>query len=469
MRASGMTHRKRPLACAAAAILLAGGGAVATAGPGDATSPPDVEKSDLRAALDSVVGVPVHGDLTVRYRARWNTDVTDQDLYQFLNLRAGDESKDRVSGAVFVRFAEDLDSAHSRDGGSSFRSLDDTFGRGFNALLYTAYATIRPAGGPFESLRVGRQYVYAAETFHLDGVSVTTRPLIDAIDLKLTVYGGIPVHFYEGSSGGDWLLGLRLAADPWAGTRAALDYTHDEDSLSILGTKPKNDFAAFSVWQEVAKNADLYGQFSWLDGPRDATLRGTVSFPESDLTIQASYYHLFETQRELATEFDPYTSVLQELVSYHQADLRVSKGFGEHFDVEVGASARELLDGEAESPFNRDTRRVYVTPTVTDLPWQGTSVSVTGESYSGNGEDIRTWGVDVSHRFSKTLKVSVGSDYSLYAYGPLATVERSNIRTVYARAKFPLTSALSADIRYTWERDDVETFHGLTLALVLDF
>jgi hypothetical protein len=77
--------------------------------------------------------------------------------------------------------------------------------------------------------------------------------------------------------------------------------------------------------------------------------------------------------------------------------------------------------------------------------------------------------VDVSHRFDNKVKVSVGSDYTLYAFGPLGTDERSHVRTVYARAKFPLAKSLAADVRYTWEKDDVETFHVLTLALTVDF
>lgn len=414
-------------------------------------------------------GTPVHGDLTLRYRARWLHETTDQDAYQYLNLRIGDERNDKVSANFFVRMAEDLDGQQGEDGeGYVFDSLEDTSSGRVNTLLYTGYVTVRPDGGTFETMRFGRQYIYGGETFHMDGAEVTTRPIEKWKKLTFSVYGGIPVHFYEASSSGDYIAGFEAAAEPWKGGRAALDYTHVQDDLSILGTE-RNDLAAINLWQNVMKNVDVYGQYTWLEGPRDYTLRATYTNADQDLVAQASYYRLTESETQYATEFDPYYQTTVDLVRYQQGDLRVSKGFGDHWDVEVGGSARQLLPGEETSDFNRDTRRVYVTPTMTDIPWKGTSVSVTGESMTGDGERLQTWALDVSHRFNKTLKVSAGSDYSLYAYGPLGEDERSHVRTAYLRVKKALSESVTADCQYTWERDDVETFQILTLALSIQF
>jgi hypothetical protein len=450
--------------------------AAAGAPPADPAAPkptetpaPEDKPGALRAAVEGFLGTEVHGTLTTKYRFRTSKDGTDQDFYEYLDLRVGDDTKDCVSGALFVRAATDLDRAHEHQSEFVYRSIDDTFGKSVNALLYTAYATIRPAWGPLESWRVGRQYAYGAETFHVDGASATTKELVQSIKLKVSAYAGVPVHFYEAQSSGDWLAGLRVAADPWKGGRAAIDYTHDQDRYSTYSTDEKNDLAALSVWQQVAKHVDLYGQFQWLDGPRDGTLRATANFPEQDLLVQTSYYRLLETKEQLATEFDAYTNVIQDFTRYQEADLHATKGLGEHFDVAVGASERRLLAGEQETTFNHDTRRLYVTPSVNDLPWKGTSMSATAEQYTGEGERLTTWALDVTHKFGKSLKLSVGSDYSLYTYGPVATEERTDVRTAYARARFPLTKSLAADVRYTWEKDDVETFQVLTLALVFEF
>jgi hypothetical protein len=443
--------------------------------PTEAPEQPPAEPSDrpseLRSAVEGMLGASVHGTFTNKYRLRTSEDGTDQDIQQFLDLRVGDDTKDHVSGALFVRSDVDLDRAHEGDPSFVYHSLDDTFSKSVNTLLYTAYTTIRPQSGPFESYRVGRQYAFAAETFHVDGASATTRPLVQSIKLKVTAYGGVPVHFYESNPSGDWLGGLRVAAEPWKGGTANVDYTHVQDKFSTLSEKEKNDLAALSMWQTVAKHVELYGQFSWLDGPRDGTLRATANVPESGLLVQASYYRLLETKEQLATEFDPYTNVIQEYVRYQQGDLRATKGFGDHFDVTVGGSVRRLLSDEQETTFNHDTRRLYVTPSVIDLPWKGTTASATAEQYSGDGQRQTTWGLDASHQFGKSLKLSAGSDYSLYTYGAVATEERTDVRTAYARARFPLneSKSLMADVRYTWEKDDVETFHVLTLAVIFEF
>ncbi len=457
----------KPAPAPAAAPAPADSAPVAATGITDADRWPFTgPKPDGGAELG---GTPVHGELTLRYRARWLHETTDQDAYQYLNLRVGDESHDTVSANFYVRIAEDLDGSQSEDGdGYVFDSLADTSNGRVSTLLYTGYVTVRPAGGAFELMRFGRQYVYAAETFHVDGAAVETRPIAKWKNLTFTAYGGIPVHFYEASASGDFIAGFEAAAEPWKGARASLDYTHVQDDLSILG-KERNDLAGINLWQNVVKNVDIYGQYTWLEGPRDYTLRTTYTNADEDLVVQASYYRLLETQEQYATEFDPYYQTTTELVGYQQGDLRVSKGLGEHWDVELGGSARQLLPGEETSDFNRDTRRIYVTPTMTDIPWKGTSISVTGESMTGDGERIQTWALDVSHKFSKTLKVSAGSDYSLYAYGPLGEDERSHVRTAYAKVKKRFSETLSADVQYTWERDDVETFQILTLALVIEF
>lgn len=426
----------------------------------------------LREAIEGLVGAPVHGDLTVRYRARRVSDETDQDLYSYLDLRIGDEQKDRVSGALFMRAALDLDQAHTdSDGGYVFDSLADTSESRLSALLYNAYVSIRPQSGKdalVQQTKVGRQYVYAGDTFHFDGATFTSKKLTEGSKVEVTAYGGVPVHFYENSSSGDWLAGVKVAVEPWKNGRAQVDYTHVQDDLSILGPQ-RNDLASLSLWQNVSKPVSLFGQFTWLEGPRDATLRATYVDPEKDLLVQLSAYDLLESKQAFATEFDPYYRVILDLERYRQATLRASKGFGDDFDVEVGASAREVKEDSDVGPFNRDTRRVYVTPSLSKFPWEGSTLSVTGESVTGDGERIQTWGADLSHRYSKALRVSVGTDYSLYAFGPLGDDERTHVRTAWARARYQVSDTVSADIQYTWEKDDVETFHVLSLALTVRF
>ena len=436
-----------------------------------AEAAPAAKESDLGSSIDEFVGADVRGSLTLRYLARWTDERTDQDLIQYLDTYVGDESKDRWSGALSLRVVEDLDGDRDSDNGENvFYSLNDTFTKPVTALLYAAYANLRPESGPLEWARFGRQYGHYAESFQFDGASVSTLPLHDATKLRFTAYGGLPVHYYEASSSGDWLAGARASAEPWKGGRAALDYTHVEDELSYLGSgEETNDLTAVSLWQNVARFTDLYGQVSWLEGPRDATFRATFALPEDAFALQASYYQLLEDQGATATEFDAYTAVIGELKRYEQFDVHASKGFGAHFDLDAGVQARQLLDDEDEGPFNHETTRFYVTPTVSDLLWKGFSVSVTYDAYEDDEEEFTTWAADATYRISKRSRVSVGTDYSLYAFGPLDDSERAHVRAAYLRFRTGLTEAVSMDAQYTWERDDVETFQVFSMALVLDF
>lgn len=436
-----------------------------------AAAPVAPERSALRDAVERVVGAEVHGRFTVKWESRivrGAEDGTDHDLRATLDVRVGDEARDRFSGALLVRGDWDLDQPNRRVPGRVHGSLADTFDHELSGLLFTAYGQWRPESSPFETVRFGRQYVDVAETFHVDGVAATTRPLADAAKLRFTAYAGVPVHFYEARSSGDWIAGLQATAEPWKGTRGAFDYAHVEDELSGY-TNERNDLAALSVWHALGTHAELFGRFTWLDGARDIRLRGTVNYPSIDLLLQLAYKRTFEDERLLATEFDPYFAVLRTYHQAHVGEVRAVKGFGDKVQVEAGASARELVDGGDEGPFNRETRRVWLTPSVDDLFWDGSTISAGVESWSGDGQRIRTWNADVTHRFSRDARVSVGTDFSLYDYGRIERGEREHVRSVYARADVKLTERLSLGLRYSWERDEEETYHVVSLALSVEF
>ena len=440
--------------------------------PPAAPAPPaDDGRSALRSAVEGVVGTEVHGRFTLKWESRivdGDHDETDHDLYGTLDLRVGDSARDEYSGSASVRGAWDLDQPNSRRSGSSFSSLADTYDSELSALLYTAWGQWRPKTGALETVRVGRQYIDVAESFHFDGAAVATKPLDEKLALRLKVYGGVPVHYYEAPASGDWLAGVQASAEPWKDGRAAIDYAHVEDELSGYDDQ-RNDLAAVSVWQRIGKDADLFGRFTWLDGPSDFRLRGTVSFPESDLLVQASYKRLLDDKEDYATEFDPYFRTLRTLREYHLGDVRAVKGFGENFQVEVGASARELVHESDEGPFNRETARVWLMPSVDDLLWKGSTLTAGIESWSGDGERIKTWSADLTHRFDKNTRASIGSDYSLYDYGELRLGERSHVRSAYGRFSTKLSDHLNLDFRYAWERDEEDTYHVVSLAVSVDF
>ena len=43
-------------------------------------------RGELRMVVEDTLGLAVHGETSTRYRLRWTSDETDQDLNQLLNL-----------------------------------------------------------------------------------------------------------------------------------------------------------------------------------------------------------------------------------------------------------------------------------------------------------------------------------------------------------------------------------------------
>jgi hypothetical protein len=429
-------------------------------------------------AVEKAVGAPVHGRLAFRFEARIfngedvasEDEPSDYDLISHLDVRVGDETKDRFSAAAYVRSNLDI-GQHDEDDGEDNRylGLSDTYDDSFSTQLYTAYLNWRPQEGPVETSRIGRQYVHVADTFQFDGVSATTRPLQKDVNLRFQAYGGIPVHFYEADGSGDWLGGVRASANPLKGTRAALDYAHVEDESAGYSTE-KNDLVAASVWQRIGENADLHARFTWLDDPRDVLLRGTVNFPEADLLLQAAYKRLLEDQEHLATEFDPYYSELRTEYEYHEGEIRAVKGFGEVVSVEAGASARRLIDDDDEGTYNRDASHLWIGPSFEGLLLKDSTLSVFAEKWDGGDDDgTRTVTADYTYRFDRSRRISVGTDFSRWDYGRVQDGERSNLRVAYLRFRTPVAEGWTMDFRYAWEHDDEETDHVLSLGLALEF
>jgi len=420
---------------------------------------------ELRRAVEDTIGAPVHGTIGLRYRYRETGDETDQDIDHWVRLRVGNETADRFSANFSLRTTADLDrSSSDPTRGHTFSSLADTYDSRVNTRLYTAYVTYRPGAGKVEAVRFGRQYVYAAETFHLDGVHAESAVLQKDFQLRASVYAGVPVHLYESSPSGDWLVGVQLGAKPWRRGRVALDFTHVDDDLANFGQQ-HDKLVALSAWQSLGTQLHLHGKATYLGTLRDATVRATFELPDEDFMVKGSYYRLFKDKREFSTEFDSYYSVLQELSRYHMAELRAVKGFGENYYVEAGASVRDLVPGEDESTFNRDLHRYYLTGGIDDLPWEGTSFSATVDVWSADGERYRTFGGEVRKRFSDRFEAALGSDFAVYAFSEIRGRETNDVRTIYGEVEVRLTDDLTMDLRAVWEEDDEETYRVFTLGL----
>ncbi|MBK7878283.1 MAG: hypothetical protein IPJ77_21720 [Planctomycetes bacterium] len=427
----------------------------ASAQPAAPASAASTSGAKPNAAELAEAPAPWHGWIGLQARSRWTSDEQDHDAYANVSVEYGRTGTNALTARVYGRLTADLDGREQQT--SVFRSLADTRDGSVEGLVYHAYLDYAPKDGAF-AVRAGRQLdTRTPELLHFDGVLARTQPT-GAKALEFGVYGGVPVHLYESSSG-DSALGTYAEGRPWKGGRARVDWMHVDDE-DVLGDRV-NDLMGLGLWQRVdAWSAEV--QYSRLEEEsRDLRVRAQHTDEACGAVARATYYELFETQRARALEFDPFTSALQDFFPYRQFGASYSRPIGRHVDLDLGADARRVRDDADVGEFNRDWERWRATGTVHDFGVRGLALSVTADRWDGDGTDTSTWGADATLEPSAPWRFSLGSEYALYKYDLFGESERDDVRTWYLRAKCKATSALTLDLAYEYEDTDSDTYQFL--------
>jgi hypothetical protein len=407
----------------------------------------------------------IRGSLASRYWLRWTGDDTDHDLYETLSLDIGDAKRHPVTGYFLGRLSFDLDGGEAPS--SPFYSLADTYDHSSNGRVYDAYADLHTLAA-FSRLRAGRQTIQdTPEVAFFDGILAETAPIGGAA-LQLGAYGGVPTHLYESSSDGDWIAGAYGLARPWTGARLRLEWMHLEDEALLGGFE--DDLVAAGYWQTVAERLQLEAQYSQIeDDARDARARAAWSDIGSALALQASYYQLLRTQSARALELDPFFGSLQEYFPFWQLGLLGSKALGEHFDLQVSADFRRVRDNADIGEFNRDYERWYATAIVHDVLLEGLAVSLTADVWRSDGQDVESWGADITQTIAERWAASAGTYYSLYKYDLFQSAERDDVRTWYLKLARKRAGAVTFDVAYELEDNDFDDYHSLRLGMTWRF
>ncbi len=432
----------------------------------------------MDAALQSAEGAPLvaddgdgfglHGSFTGRWRARKSGDAQDQDVYGVLGFDVGDSSQDSITGHFLGRISADIDGQGDADSQQVFGSLQDTYGETAHVDLYEASVDFnRPFDAPL-TVRAGRQFDYATpELAHFDGVRVESEPMGKS-KIVAGVFGGVPVRLYDATSIGDQIVGAWTEARPWTGGRVRADWMHlhqDAEPSSYY-----NDLLGLSLWQRLGSHLLVDAGYTRLEeADRDVRLRATYDDGEGDLMVQAGYYRLLNPQADFAYEFDPFYATLQEYQPFGQYRLLVSKALGDDLRLDVGGDLRDLEDGDDENFLNHGYERGYATVVLSDLVTHGLDLSLTGDAWNSDDQDIRTWGVDVTWTPDSTWRASVGSSYALYKYDVAQDVERDDVRVWYARARRKLDTAWTIDLAYEYEDDDFDDYQQITAGATWHF
>lgn len=408
----------------------------------------------------------LHGYAQLKYRVRWSENETDQDIYEYISMYAGDETTDKVSASIYGRMSGDIDGRRETDAYSEFREITDTYDDNINGRLYHAYLTIRELG-TLSRVRFGRQEVYSGETLYFDGVKIDSKEIRDFLSISL--YGGVPVHLYESSSSGDYLWGSGIEVKPRDGTLLRLDSIYVEDDSEIWGDH-NDELFILSGWQDITKNARIYGKYSFLEKKeRDAQLGCFIDIPEHHLTIEGSYFRQLEELRDFSLEFSPYYPVAGSYLPFEQYDVNVNKRICQNFGVGAGATIRELIDTAQETTYNHAFQRYYLSGSIYDLPVKGLNFTVTLDDWGTSIDDIRTVGLNGEYVLKKGWKLKAGSYYSLYKYDYYTGEENDDVRTAYIETTKKLSKNMDWKLRYEAEDDDFNVYHTVETSVKYNF
>ena len=410
-------------------------------------------------AQDPASRFPIHGSVVTTMRERWTANDSDLDLSSTVSLDLGNPDKNPWTGHVLTQIPIDLDG--KRDPHSVFFDLDDTYDQAVVPRLYDAYAETHDAGF-LATARIGRQTLWDTPVFAwIVGASAETKEEGKA-HVSVGAYAGIPVHQYDSSHSGDFLGGLYGQAQPWTRGRVRLDWMNIQDQ-SDTGSMEENLWKA-SLWQGIGPNTRVEGTITRLGNEeRDWSATATWWDQASDVSVQASFYELQATQGSLPLEIDPYFATLFDLFPYYQARLMASKGFGEKVSVQAGTEMRRVSDETDEGQFNRDFERYFSTVQLREVLPAHVVLGMTGEVWNSQGNDIRSWGADLSRRYGESFDASVGTYYSLYKTDLVSGTENDDVRTWFLRLLWKQTKSSAFDLRYDVEDEDPHAFQTLRL------
>lgn len=428
----------------------------AEAAPATPAPAPAVEAAPAAAAAPAATGgflaeYPIHGYLKSRYIGRTTDGASDNDLYETLSVDFGDTAENDVTGHFLGDVSFDLDGKTETRGYYPFDSARDSTGSGIVGEVYSAYLDVNRIGA-VSYLRLGRQSIYETpEVSFFDGLSAESEEL-GSLKLKLGAYAGIPVYLYQGYSSGDLVAGGYATGRLWQGARARVDLQHFEGTNGTA--ELSNDLIGVDAWQRLGRHIDLRAHYTNLDGAdRDILARGTFNQAEWDFRFHATYYQLLRVQQSAVIGADSFYPIMKDQLPYIEGRCLVSKGFGEHVNVDAGVDVRRLSNEAADTDYNHEFERYFATLDILDLVVKGSSISLTGEQWVSAGTTTESQGLDLTCPIADKSKLTVGTAHYLYKYDYYADQEKDDVQTYYLKYEYKHSRALRLSVDYTYEDD----------------
>jgi hypothetical protein len=419
----------------------------------------------------------VQGYLSGKYvfRKAGTSDQTfqDQDLFGELRFDLTNPQSNRYEFHFFGTARYDLDGNQDQKGFFPLEDIGNTYSSPAHGYLYEAHLDLNQPFSGVTQLRIGRQDGMRDEPVFFDGIAAD---LSLAQKIKMTLYGGAAIHFYEIDAdwGEDSLGGLGLDYFPWTGTTISMDYLYVQDKRTLDDTTNQYDnLVSLKLVQRFTPNLKATVKFRYMnDEERDLKLRVVDTVPAWDVELQVAYFRQFRTQYEQSNELSTYFDVMGPYYPFESYDIKLRKMFGVHYAIDLGYFQRSLLDTQQEGAFNRAYRRAYAVVDLIDILREGLSFSLIGEQWKAGPQQFGSTGLDAGYAFKKGRRspnVHAGTYYSLYKYDYYSSLgERTKVRTYYAKFEYPFAQRYSVNGSYEIEQG-LEDYQTAKLGIRYEF
>ena len=422
--------------------------------------------------------------VSIDHVPRWHetSDLWDQDVYVNVLLNWGDVLGPS-RGSFYWRGVRDVDGPgqplHFSD---PFRSAYDSYRDDWFSHLYHAYFDLRGQHGRGLA-RLGRQFIHEGQPFHFDGIRLDTGE--GTKGLRTSVFGGVPVHYFEESNAGDWLAGVGVEVQPWRRGRIGLVYAHVADDSRLIGlpvTSEADDMLILRAGSKLGDWGNAHLRYTTVDFRTfDMLFRAAGALQNGDVRFSLSYYAQPEELSEFTMDVSPYHLVQGTSYPFSRVDLSASKGFpapyspnGWRFRVAARGSLRRLSSSADEGLYNRDY----------DLLWLGVEIEspadTSGPERSGpigsepgrfslragqawwwsSSGDVGAFDAEIRWEPSPSLRLGAGTTYSLYRYELSTLAEQSDVRETYLRLRWRSSQRNEIRFRYSWESETRENEFG---------
>ncbi|HKR56417.1 MAG TPA: hypothetical protein VJS20_08950, partial [Gemmatimonadales bacterium] len=148
---------------------------------------------------------------------------------------------------------------------------------------------------------------------------------------------------------------------------------------------------------------------------------------------------------------------------YVQLSLSGSKELSEMFGFDTAVTIRRLEDSGDEGAYNHEFTRWSATGRC--VPAKGWSIAGTVDFWETDADDLWTAGGSIAWQAAETLKVDLSSAYALYTLDAFTGEERERVRSVTLALRWKVKPDVTADARFTAEKNEVDDFHTLDIGV----